>query len=149
MTILYIILIVLGAALYRAGGIGKPFHTTYRDIGVPLVTLASMAVLGKYHWSLWLCMPLMWASMTTYWKCLNKLFGHTKDDCHWYNWAMHGFMMGLAFLPYGFYIKVIPIILIRAAMMGLLMMVWSELNANVDMEECGRGTIAAATIWMI
>ena len=144
MTILYLILIALGAILYRMGGSGN-YDRLFRTIGVPIVSLIAMWVLGKWNWTLWICLPLMYGAMTTYWKCLNKYFHDTTEDSHWYNWAAHGLMIGLAFLPYA----VSPGAIGRAVAMAILMTIWSESMDNAVWEECGRGAIIVGTIWML
>lgn len=154
----YVICIVLAGALYRAGGsspsdfpsLPKWLVKSYtRDIGVPLVSILAMYILGKYHWSLWICFPLMWGALTTYWKVLNKYFGDTTEDCHWYNYLTHGIMIGLAFIPYGVYTHTLVWVITRAVLLGILMMTTSYLFDNVDLEEGFRGGEIVGTLWMI
>ncbi len=158
MIILYLILIALGAVAYRLGGASYAdfpklpkwlIHSYTRDIGIPLIALASMAVLHKYHWSLWLCMPLMYGACTTYWKILNQYFGDTTEDCHWYNYAAHGLMLGLALIPYAIYTDTLVMVICRAILMGIIMPVWCEVFKNVNVSECGRGAIIEGTLWML
>ena len=155
MIILYLILIALGAVCYRLGGASYAdfpklpkwlIHSYTRDIGVPLIALASMVTLGKYHWALWLCMPLMYGALTTYWD-----FMFNDVD----NFYMHGFMCGVAMFPLvltGFNWQ---FIFIRAIILGMSMGLlnkyankWHWKHA-VIIEECSRGALLIATLWMI
>jgi hypothetical protein len=139
-NMIYIILIILGAILYRMGG-REDYDTLWRDIGVPLISLLSMIILNKYHWSLLLCMPLMYASLTTYWK--------RTPDANWFNWFLHGFMIGFAFLPYGIMTHTLLWVGIRALFMGLFMAIWCEIFEDVLLEEGARGGITVATLCML
>ena len=158
MIILYLILIALGGIAYRLGGasasdfpkLPKWLVKSYtRDIGVPILSAIAMAILGKWHWSIFICLPLMYASLTTYWKCLNKYFGDTTEDCHWYNYTAHGLMIGLSFIPYGIGTDNMDMVVCRALLMAVFMAVWSELCNDVDIEEGGRGAIIEGTLWML
>ena len=140
--IVSILIILVGAIisgiLYRCGGVGKPYHTTYRDIGCPIVMLVVMALLGRWHWSLIPSAFLLYGALTTYWK--------RTPDANWFNWLCTGFGYGLAMLPYsiatgcwlGFSLRVIAL--------SLLTMYWSEKNDNVVWEEVGRGFLIIATL---
>ena len=138
---IYIILIILGAILYRMGG-SEDYNTLWRDIGVPLISPLSMIVLNKYHWSLLLCMPLMYASLTTSWK-------KKGTDATWFNWFLHGLMIGLAFLPYGIMTHTLLWVGVRALFMGLFMAIWCEIFEDVLLEEGGRGAVIVATLCML
>lgn len=141
MTVLWIIgfvaLTVLAGYLYRLGGSGDA-NTKARDIGCMSCNMASLALLGwSGAWWQWLIASgLTFAAYTTYHKWLNPLFGHNKDDVHWYGWFMHGFALGCALLP--FYQSWL-IILGRAFALGVFTMVWSLAISKAEWEERGRG----------
>ena len=98
--IVLVIFGVVSGALYRLGGIGKPYNTKYRDFGVPIIALATMLYLKvEFSWQLVLSTVLLFGALTTYWKKINKFFGDTDENCHWYNWLVHGLICGLAYLP--------------------------------------------------
>jgi hypothetical protein len=156
--IAYIILIGLASVSYRLGGASPSdfprlpkwlVKSSTRDVGVPLVSILAMWILGKYHWSLWICFPLMWGALTTYWKVLNKYFGKPTSDCYWFNYLAHGLGIGLALIPYGVYTHTLIGVIVRSIILGTLMMVTSYLFDNVDLEEGSRGTEIVGTLWII
>lgn len=85
-------------------------------------------------------------SLSTYHKWLNKLFGKTTEDSWWFNWLAYGLGIGLAILPVTFLGISWYLIVLRAIVLGLAMMVWSELNDNAVWEECGRGVLIILTL---
>lgn len=81
---------------------------------------------------------LSWGALSTYWK---------KDvDAVGWNWFLHGLGIGLAFLPFIYVGIPWEFICVRAFTLGLLMMMWSEINDNVVWEECGRGALIVLTL---
>lgn len=154
----YVICIVASFAFYRLGGaspsdfpkVPKWLVKSYtRDIGVPLVAILAMYILSKYHWSLWLCFPLMWGALTTYWKCLNKYFGDTTEDCHWYNYLAHGVVIGLSYIPYSIYTHTLAAVILRSILLGGLMMISSAIFDDVDYEEGFRGGEIVGLLWIL
>jgi len=151
-----VILIILGAILYRLGGAS---HSDYpklpkwlvksytRDIGVTLLTILYLTVLGKYHWSLWGCGLLTWGAITTYHKWLNKYFGDTTEDAHWYNWFAHGLVIGLSLIPYGVITNTLPMVICRSLLMGFVMAIWCECQSDVEIEEGFRGAVIVGSLW--
>jgi hypothetical protein len=85
-------------------------------------------------------------SYTTYHKWLNKFFGHSKDDVHWYGWAMHGFTVGFASIVF---FGCWGLVLARAFFLALLTMLWSLSVKEASLEEFGRGFVANITIPII
>lgn len=145
---LYLNCVILGAILYRMGGSDK-YDTKWRDFGLPYLALVFMMYRGMWHWSLWICALLMFGALTTYWKCLNKWNGQPKTDAFWFNWIAHGVGIGLAFLPYAYFTGCWEQVIMRAEVLGLTMMLWSEKNDNAVWEECGRGVLTIGTLWLI
>ena len=148
---IYILLIILAGICYRLGGssysdypkLPKWLVRSYtRDIGVTLLTILSLIVLGKYHWSLWLCFPLMWAAISTYWK-------KHGTDAMWWNWFLHGLGIGLAIIPYGIFTNTLPMVICRGLLMGFLMAIWCEYQSDVEMEEFFRGAVIVGTLWLL
>jgi len=84
--------------------------------------------------------------LSTYHKWLNKYFNKSTDDSHYFNWLAHGLGIGLALLPVIYLGISWYLIVLRAVVLGLSIMVWSELNDNAVWEECGRGAIIILTI---
>jgi len=134
--IIILIATILSAILYRLGG-AKGWNTKFRDLGCPLVALGLMLFLKiSVPWYLHtLAFLLMFGFLTTYW---DKLF---KYD----NFYMHGFMIGIAFLPYMVAVAW-WLILIRAIIIGLFMGLWCKFFQNDIVEEGGRGAIITATL---
>ena len=139
-------LAVLASFLYRRGGTSA--GTLWRDLGVPLVALIACFIIGvRATWWLWiLSFGLLYGSLTTYNKWMNKFFGHSKDDVHWYGWAMTGFSYGCAFLPF-YYIW--HLVLLRAVLLGLLVMIWSVLISWDKLEEWGRGFLIVSSVLLL
>ena len=151
MNILIVVLATcLCAALYRFGGAGKTGDSwdwlrwsKTRDWGCPLVVIGTLLLLGmrvEWYWHV-LAFIAMWGALSTY---LDDIFGYD-------NYYAHGFLIGLAFLPYavalgGHLWWIVPA---RAVMMGVYMGLWCRAFDNDIVEECGRGMIIAATIPML
>lgn len=142
---------IYSGIFYWLGGQGGVWYkkSWIRDWVCPLVVLAVMEWLGKWHWSLLLCYPLMALALSTYHKWLNPIFNKPKSDCYFMNWFMHGFIIGLALLPYGYFTDTIDTIILRAFILGVFMMVWSEIIDKDKVEESGRGGLIIATLKML
>jgi hypothetical protein len=120
----------LGSALtYRLGGIGKPWGTKWRDLGVPLFICIAL----PYHWSLFLCFLLSFGSMTTYWK--------DDADCSFANWLCTGYFYTIAFLPYFWLTNNMLNYAYCLVTIPILTAIWSD-QIDLDwLEEGGRGFI--------
>ena len=130
----YIIVTVLCAILYRLGGMGGAWwkNTKMRDLGVPIVCLGYMLQYTATPWYYHaLAFILLFAALTTYW---DKVFKHD-------NFYAHGFMIGLAYLPYGSGIA--PV---RALVVCMAMGILCQLSENDWVEELGRGAIIGLTL---
>jgi hypothetical protein len=145
----FIVMTFLSALCYHLGGIGKPYPTKLRDIGCSLITLQSMLILHLLCKSALvniivylLCFGLSWGALSTYWK-------KKGTDAKWWNWFLHGFFVGLAAIPCMFLGVKLYIIIIRAVILGLAMMVWSEKIDDVTWEESGRGALIILTLPII
>jgi hypothetical protein len=144
-----LLLAVLGAWLYRAGGQGKPYNTKYRDIGVSLVIIAQMCLSGQInsipaYSALIPCFLLMWGSLSTY-----RYFLPKPKDYLWYHYALHGFFVSLSIFPIMFFafswIGFIARVIICAALISL----WSHFITNDVWEERGRGFIFCITTFIL
>lgn len=144
-TLLYIICACVSGILYRMGGSDK-FNPKWRDWGVATIQLLVLYVLlGNYNNFLmyfvipyFLAFLLSWGALSAYWK--------TGEDMKWYHWFMHGFGIGLAFLPIMFLGYNCYLIILRAFILGATMMIWSENTTNVVKEEVGRGALIILTL---
>ena len=137
------VLALLGGLLYRLGGIGKPWNTKYRDLGVALVAAGCWVLLGGgLSWNLALASLLLFASLTTYWGFVNKWLGKPTDTKYWWNWLLTGLGTGLAYLPLG----CSEAFWIRVGVLGIFTMIWSEMFNSVWTEEIGRGFLIVITI---
>lgn len=140
------VLMGIAALLYYLGG-EKGYNTKLRDLGVP--TLASVWLISFFgiHWSYLLHFLLLFASLTTYHKWLNKFFGHNKDDVHWYGWLMTGFCYGLSALPLALHHSIgLAPLLLRTVVLTVFVWVWSEIQEDVTLEAGGRGAVIIATL---
>jgi len=141
-TIILIFFSLCSSCLYRLGGIGKPFNTKYRDLGVPLMGFLSMLILASFVSPWWvhlLSFGFLFASMTTYWKLGNK-------DVKWWNWLLTGFFYGVAYLPYCIYHSLWLGFAIRCVVLSLLVCVWSIAIGKDWLEEGGRGFAVICTL---
>jgi hypothetical protein len=136
---------VVAGILYRMGGSGN-WPRQARLVGVPLLAAISLWILAGWNWWLLLCIPLMIASISTYWK-------RKGEDAHFINYLFHGLGIAIAMLPYsiathhyvGFGIRglLLPIaIALWATKMNRPILWW---RADV-VSEFGRGFLIAATM---
>lgn len=146
--ILAIIFLTLASAwLYRAGGQGAPYNTKWRDLGCPACAIATLMVLGFFHWSMIFVFFLDALALSTYNKWLGRIiFNRPKSDVFWEGWMMTGFFYSVAALPlvmvynlwFGFFLRTITLVSLTA--------LWSEFISNDVWEERGRGFLHNATL---
>ena len=138
------ILAIISAVLYRVAGMGGfPNAKLIRRLGCPLVFLwaiwlkgFSLAYLGVYMGIL----ALSYAAMSTYHDYLNN------GDENWVCWLMTGFVYGLAAFPLVWIGVAWHLILIRAVVLSLATMLWSEwINWDI-LEGGGRGALYILTV---
>jgi hypothetical protein len=138
---------IISGLLYRAGGKGKPFHTTYRDAGcsaIALLTLYTSGVHGPW-WAFVLSFGALWGALTTYHKWASKPF-YKDDEVHAPSWFVTGLVYGLAFL---FFFPYWKMILARALVLGIFTCIWSESMGDAFWEEFGRGFLLVVTVPII
>ena len=146
MIILYVLAAsVFAGILYRAGGADWG-NTKVRDIGVPIVMLATIYMLGGWHWSLIPSAIALGGALTTYNKWLGKLLGLGKDDVFWPSWAVTGAFYGMAMLPYAYFTGLWLAFGIRCVALAILTAVWSHFVDEVNLEEGARGAFIIATL---
>lgn len=133
-----IILTGLSAVLYRMGGTGGKwyFNTKMRDLGCPTACFLFMLGTPSAWWVHFISFGLLFGALTTYW---DKLFGY---DNFWF----HGFVCGLAYLPYAFYTGHWSGFIIRAFTVAIIMGAVSAISNNDVVEETGRGASLVATL---
>ena len=137
----------VAGVLYRLGGVGKPFNTKYRDFGVPIVYMLYLLYSGAtFNIYLALSTILLYASLTTYWKCISRWIGKDIENVYWWNWLATGFFYGLTLLPMCFMEVSFSAIILRAVVLGVLTMIWSEKISDVEWEEFGRGFLIIVTL---
>jgi hypothetical protein len=152
MTWIYLILLSLACSvLYRIGGAStedreeefpwlpfKPWKA--RDVWCGVVTLLAGFLVGlRAPWWAWvLAFGLHWAALSTYW---DFLYGY---DNHW----MHGFFIGLSFLPIMFFCEPTAL-MIRTFLVTVLMGGYSTLEGNATREELGRGVVMPITLAVV
>ena len=144
MIFLYIILLsVLSGVLGRLGGKGGHWwaNTKMRDLGCPACMLAVILIKGIWApwWIHFIAFGLMFATLCTYW---DSLFGF---DNHWF----HGFMIGIAYLPYCFTTGHWVLYAIRCLVLAVWMGAWSKAWKNDTIEEFGRYAILPVTVFLI
>jgi len=140
MNIIWLGLILLAGFAYRAGGASWG-HTKIRDCGVPLIMLIAMWKLGLWHWSLLICFGLMWGALTSY-----KYFLPKPKDYLWYHYALHGFFIGLAMLPYCIFAGHWLAFILRTILLAVTISIWSHYLRQVDIEEGGRGALITGSL---
>ena len=129
---------IVSAILYRLGGIGKPFNTKIRDMGIPTVCLIWM--IFKYPSVAWYWHLLSWGAMfgalTTYW---DSLLGYD-------NFYLHGFMIGFAYLFYAIGSRLWLWFILRAVILGVGMGLWCKFYKKDWVEEGGRGAMIGLSL---
>ena len=128
-----LVLAVASAILYRMGG-AAGYNTKWRDLGCPLVAVASASVIGLGHWSLVITFVLLFGAMTTYWK-------RKGQDARWFHWWTTGLIYAVAFLPVAYYLDRVEAFVFFTLFVSMATAIWSALIRNVVWEECGRGAI--------
>jgi hypothetical protein len=131
---------LLTAACGRAGGMGKPFNTKCRDLGVPTLAVLLLLLLGvRNPIALFLSFGLMFAALTTYWDFIFKY------DNFW----CHGFFIGLSLLPIAYttnhWVGLLSSVTLYTVWMGL----WSKIISWDVAEEFGRYAIIPLGIWIL
>lgn len=143
------ILWILGLSLlsgiaYRLGGIGKPFNTRYRDIGVSLITLATCLILGlktslrTSTIAYLIAFGLSWGALASYWK--------SGSDMKFRHWCFHGIGLALALLPITYITGHWIGFGLRLFLLPPLIAGWSGIIGEVNLEEGGRGFFIIATL---
>lgn len=141
--LIFPLIVVLSAVFYRLGGRGGAWwgNTKVRDLGVPLVCLGWLYfALGCPWWALFLCFGLMFGSLTTYWDYWGT------DGVEWYEFALHGGMIGFALFPLVFFGVPWYWMLLRIIVLAVGISGWSFLIDNDILEEGGRGALIALTL---
>ena len=148
---LTLLLSLVSAVLYRAGGMSKnpetnpkwiPVwmrHSWMRDWVIPMFSIGSL-LLWKLSLFGWMIIPsyiLMGAAFSTYWDWVP--FNKGKD-----NFYMHGFFIGLSTFPFIFAGLAWWIPLAQALISGVAMGLWSAIIGNDVAEEMGRGFVSTA-----
>ncbi len=130
---------ILTAVLYRMGGSDK-YPKSVRRFGCPIPVLLSLYIAGIQSpwWAYLISYFALYGTLTTYHDYLTK-----NGSENWLCWLVTGIFYGLAFLPF---LVVWPMVLIRAGVLGVLTMIWSEVNDNPVWEECGRGFLLCITV---
>ena len=136
---------VLSGILYRMGGSGR-YNTKARDIGCAVCNAISLGLLCGWHWSLIPCTLMAFGAYTTYWDFVNKWFNVKDPDSeYWWNWALHGFFLSLAYLWFLLLTNYLPGFIIRTLLTTVGVALWSQLIGKDVWEERGRGFIINIT----
>ena len=129
--------------LYRRGGTSA--GTLWRDWGVPICNILTLFLLGYFHTkfllSYFLVFLLSWGALSTYIYFLPK-----TPDKKWFHYALHGFFVGLAMIPFAWASGLWTVLFIRTFVLSLGTMLWSELIGDDFLEEFGRGFLINITL---
>ena len=132
-------LAIISAILYRLGGKGGFKNAkAIRRFGCPAIMLLAMLILGKFHWSLLVCYPLMAVALSTYWDFI----GHD-------NFFLHGFGIGLSMLPFAWVTHHWLGLLAYTTTLSIGMGMVSAMTGIDWIEETGRGFLIIGFIWML
>jgi len=153
MTIVFLVILsCISAILYRLGGASKadqlkefPWLKGFkpwkaRDVWCSICVIVGMLAVGinAPFWAWALSFGLMWGATSTYW---DEVFGY---DNHY----AHGLGIGLACIPVAFFSE--PLALgVRAALLAILMGVWSQAVGEAKSEEMGRGFVLPLTLIIV
>lgn len=161
--LLFALIAALSGFLYYVGGCSKEeghkkipflplwvFDTHARDVGCAILGCLALWLLYGLHWSLVLTFGAFWGALSTYHKWLNKFFGKTKEDCHWFNWLAHGLCLGLAVTPYVYFYQHNYIgLALLIGVLGFTTMLWSEKQDKVEIEASGRGVLIILSLLLL
>ena len=137
--LIFSILIIVNSLLYRMGGMAG-WDKLWRRIGCAVVTTGAFLIFLPPHWSFILHALLLYAALTTYHDYLNK----GKEN--WLCWLTTGLVYGAAAFPLMLTGVGWLTVVIRAVVLGLATMIWSEYEGNATREELGRGALLILTI---
>ena len=150
--LMWLVLSLISAILYRIGGssLRIPMKTKYRDWGVPLCGLIFLAKLLAitswwYYGALAGFFLFSFGSLCTY-------FDHWgTDDVEWYEWALTGFIMGMAALPIAVYTGRWIGFILRTIILTIFMPFSNRLQFEIlwdetDLVEASRGFMFTATL---
>lgn len=133
---------IIGGIFYRLGG-KEGYDTKFRDLGVPLVAIATCLLIGiKLNLALFLLKyGLLFGALTTY-----RYFLPKPTDYSWYHYALHGLFIGLSAMPLIWCGVHWWVIILRAIILAGFMAIWSKLSSWDDLEEGVRGVSIIATM---
>lgn len=138
---------VLCGVFYRLGGTSR--GTLFRDLGSSASMVAAILVLfGVQGWKeiggLFVSMGIMFGALTTY-----RYFLPKPKDYRFYHYALHGFFVALAILPWAIATGHIWGMAARCAVCAVLVGGWSHLIGWDVLEEFGRGFIMGASLLIL
>jgi hypothetical protein len=149
MKIIWIVGIsLLSGLLGRLGGVGKPWDTKMRDLGVPACWVVSLLVLRVDcpWWGFLAASGLLFGACTTYWDTVFKF------DNMWFA----GFVVGMAAFPIVLFTGHWWLYAFRAL---ILAVIWGSLNRWLPehilfwhrdtVEEFCRYAVVILTCWLI
>ena len=146
-----LLLSIISSCLYRLGGAGKTGDkwdfarkSAVRDWVIPLIIILAFLSKGLYHWSLWLCYPLLGAALSSY-----EYFLPDDPKKTWKNWCLHGFMIALSLIPWCLFMGHWNYFLIRLVILPALITAWTLLCPSPKWDELGRGFFIVATLYFI
>ena len=100
---------ILSAIFYRLGGLGRDFSKGFifksiiRDAGVSIVFGISYALISEIDTKTVLCIllsaALLWASLSTYHKWINKVLGRKREKLDFLTYSFTGLCYGLSAFP--------------------------------------------------
>lgn len=139
--LLFLLLTLISAGLYRLGGWGKPFKSWLRDWLCPACIYGALLLWWQPSvWWGWLLLLVAYGltggALTTY---LDSIFGYD-------NFYASGFLVGLGAFPLMFCGVAWWTVLVRAVLTGILWGVLCDLASNDWVEELGRGSIIVLTV---
>jgi hypothetical protein len=138
------ILAAIGGVLYRLGG-KEGFDTKFRDIGCNLVSILPLALFGGINsvqgWlSLLGVFALTFGALTTY-----RYFLPKPKTWTWPYYAMHGFFVAFAALPYAWFTNHWLWFGVSCILCAAGVGAWSHFISWDELEEGGRGVIIVLT----
>ena len=140
-----LLLSCLSGIFYSMGGTGggKWWGNRYwRRAGCPILLMVGLLFVNVPI-SLWwiLVLGLSYASITTYHDYLVP-----DGSENWLCWLVTGFTYGCTLLPFVFIWK---LVLLRAVVLGITTMAWSEAISWDRLEEFGRGFLYIFTLSLL
>lgn len=153
-----ILLSCINAIAYRLGGASHsdfPFLPKWlvkgyvRIIGVASIFILYILIRYAWHWTAIPSCLLLGLASNSYHGWITRLLGKPSEDNYWFNYLAHGIGICLAILPWVWHYGLWHGFGLRLIVLPLVIMLWSIIWDEVNVEEMGRGFFIVASLPML